>query len=141
VIESTALRTIPGALLRVAKPSSAVVMNTTSSQMFGVAAAQLGSFARQITFSVSLQLTGRLLAVVLVPFRWGPRHCGQFAAGSAALSFNAAINRKTADKRKNLIPISALRKILSHHNKRPKAERRRAAIGYTILAIECGTKS
>ena len=69
---------------RFPKPSSAEVTSTTSSQMIGVAALQLGNLTRQATFSVSLQVTGRSLAVVLVPFACGPRHCGQFTLGSDA---------------------------------------------------------
>ena len=59
--------------------------------MMGVAAAQLGKAARQTTFSVSLQRIGRFLAVVLVPLRCGPRHCGQFSFASAAARFAASM--------------------------------------------------
>ena len=56
--------------------------------MIGVAALQLGSLVRQTTFSVSVQRTGRSLAVVVLPFRSGPRHCGQL---SSACATNATI--------------------------------------------------
>ena len=76
------------------EPSSADVTNTVSPQMIGVAAAQLGSFVRQTTFSVVLQVTGRLDAE-LVPSRFGPRHCGQLspAAAKAGTSISTSNNR------------------------------------------------
>jgi hypothetical protein len=49
----------------------------------GVAALQLGTFVRQSTLSVSVQVNGRSWAAVVLPFRLGPRHCGQFAASAA----------------------------------------------------------
>src|SRR5436190_23401175 len=60
-------------------PGSDDVTKMVSSQTMGVAALQFGSFKRQRTFSVSDQDTGRSRTVVVLPFRLGPRHCGQFA--------------------------------------------------------------
>src|SRR5687767_13915563 len=62
-----------------ADPSSAEVTNIVSRHRIGVAALQLGIFARHKTFSVSVQVSGRLRAVEELPFELGPSHCGQFA--------------------------------------------------------------
>src|SRR5665213_3292908 len=59
--------------------SSGLVTKTESSQMIGVAWPVPGSGVDQRTFSVLLQVEGRLVSVV-EPLRKGPRHCGQFSA-------------------------------------------------------------
>ena len=63
--------------------------------MIGVAALQLGNAIRHLTFSVSLQFVGRSLAVVLLPFRCGPRHCGQYSFGFAPVRETARTNART----------------------------------------------
>ncbi|MEI8195509.1 MAG: hypothetical protein WCI73_06340, partial [Phycisphaerae bacterium] len=45
-----------------------------------VAALQLGSFVRHKMFSVCDHEVGSSLAVAVLPFAFGPRHCGQLAA-------------------------------------------------------------
>src|ERR1700722_407984 len=59
--------------------ASGLLMNTASSQMMGVAEDGPGKAADQRTFSVLLNVSGKLVSVV-EPFRKGPRHCGQFSA-------------------------------------------------------------
>src|SRR5215472_19157056 len=52
-------------------------------QMMGVAPVLLGMASFQTTFSVGLQWRGRSFSP-LMPFRFGPRHCGQFSAGTGS---------------------------------------------------------
>src|SRR5262245_10649766 len=63
----------------VGEPSSAEVTKIVSPQMIGVAALQLGSFVRQSTLSLSVQVTANPWAVLELPLEFGPRHCGQLA--------------------------------------------------------------
>ena len=69
-------------------------MKMVSSQMIGVAPLQESSAISsvQATFSVSLQVVGSPVSP-LVPFRLGPRHCGQF---SAAVSDTREVNASAA---------------------------------------------
>ncbi len=59
--------------------ASATFRKILLSQTIGVAPVLLGMDSFQTTFSVVLQRTGRSFSL-LVPFRPGPRHCGQFSA-------------------------------------------------------------
>src|SRR5437867_9544582 len=61
------------------KPSSAEVMKIVYCQTTGVAALQLGNFARHRMFWDIVQVTGSSRAAAALPFELGPRHCGQFA--------------------------------------------------------------
>src|SRR5215813_2166529 len=60
-------------------PPSATFRKIRSPQMIGVAPVQLGIPSFQVTFSSALHRTGRFFSA-LVPFRKGPRHCGQLSA-------------------------------------------------------------
>src|SRR5664279_1737626 len=64
-------------------------------QMIGVAPVLLGIASFQTTFSVVLQRVGRSFSL-LIPFRFGPRHCGQF---SASIGRESAEIYKTSDPR------------------------------------------
>src|SRR5215471_19454508 len=58
---------------------SATLRKMRLPQMIGVAPVLLGMESFQMTFSVVLQRSGRSFSL-LVPLRFGPRHCGQFSA-------------------------------------------------------------
>ena len=62
-------------------------------QMMGVAPDLAGIASFHEIFSVVLQWSGRSFSV-LIPFREGPRHCGQFSAmaGSAMAARTKAID-------------------------------------------------
>ena len=61
--------------------ASATFRKIRSSQMIGVEPDNAGMASFQATFSVWDHFTGRFFSV-LIPFRAGPRHCGQFSAAS-----------------------------------------------------------
>src|SRR5579862_5832656 len=63
---------------------SATFRNTRLPQTIGVAPDLAGMASFHAIFSETLQCSGRLFSL-LMPFREGPRHCGQFSpvAGSA----------------------------------------------------------
>src|SRR5712692_7834705 len=85
----------PRRLPSVTNPSSAEVTKMVSPHTIGVAALQLGIFARQTTFCVWVQFTGRSCAVEVLPFDLGPRHCGQFASSDPARKRPAEIRTPT----------------------------------------------
>src|SRR6266487_2688594 len=58
---------------------SATLRKMLLPQMIGVAPVLLGMASFQTTFSVVLQRTGSSFSP-LMPFKFGPRHCGQFSA-------------------------------------------------------------
>src|ERR1035438_3262405 len=68
---------------------SATLRNTLLPQTIGVAPDLAGISSFQAMFSVVLQCSGRSFSV-LMPFKEGPRHCGQFSAsvGSEATARN-----------------------------------------------------
>src|SRR5215813_13495255 len=58
---------------------AAMFRKILSPQMIGVEPLQLGRLTLQVTFSSVPQWVGRFFSL-LMPFRNGPRHCGQFSA-------------------------------------------------------------
>src|SRR6185369_9345209 len=61
---------------------SATLRKMRSRQMIGVEPLQLGSAVFQTTLSSVVHLSGRFFSL-LVPLRFGPRHCGQLSARAA----------------------------------------------------------
>src|SRR5205809_1909717 len=90
-IRSPGLRRLPSPSRE--NPSSAEVTKIVSSHTIGVAALQLGIFARHRTFCVSVQVVGRSRAVSVLPFELGPRHWGQ-CAGSGTARTRPAYTKK-----------------------------------------------
>src|SRR5919106_5388143 len=68
---------------------SATFRKTRSRQMIGVEPLKPGIVTFQTTFSSVVHLSGRFFSL-LTPFRFGPRHCGQF---SACTTENESITR------------------------------------------------
>src|SRR6185369_16197424 len=62
---------------------SATLRKMRSRQMIGVEPLQPGIATFHATFSSVVHLTGRFFSL-LVPLRFGPRHCGQFSAYTTA---------------------------------------------------------
>src|SRR5262249_54861479 len=85
-------------------------------QMMGVAPVLLGIASFQTTCSVVLQRSGRSFSP-LMPFRFGPRHCGQFSArtGRASTHTTTASNRR--------VRTSALLRGRSYHSDRRPASK------------------
>src|ERR1035437_1993662 len=65
--------------------ASATLRKMLLPQTIGVAPVLLGMTNFQTTFSVTLQRTGRSFSL-LIAFRIGPRHCGQFSARMGRVS-------------------------------------------------------
>src|SRR5437870_13540563 len=86
--------------------------------MMGVAPVRLGIASFHAMFSVLLQRTGRFFSV-LVPFRNGPRHCGQFSAN--------------ADKANTLTHKIELRMQYSFTQSTPRCKERKSGDLFCVL--------
>src|SRR5437879_5548146 len=96
-IRSPGLRRLPSPSRE--NPSSAEVTKIVSSHTIGVAALQLGIFARHRTFCVSVQVVGRSRAVSVLPFELGPRHWGQFARSGTRPAYTKKMKTPTLFRR------------------------------------------
>jgi hypothetical protein len=71
--------------------------------MIGVDPLQLGKASFQVTFSSVLHLSGRFFSA-LVPFKDGPRHCGQLSARATSIESSATIRARKILLRKFFAP-------------------------------------
>src|SRR5215471_4936438 len=81
---------------------SATFRKIRSPQIMGVAPVQLGIASFQVMFSSVLHLSGRFFSL-LMPFREGPRHCGQLSAEADLIATRRARNAKRSPLR-NVFP-------------------------------------